>query len=154
MDKCLCDSSSQKEFGLDLVILMSATKKNVFFLSWLLKLGHVSLDRRLNNNKLTGSIPREFAKLSNLKVMWVQSFIILGCFFNFHSHWLLVYPLACSDLSNNDLCGTIPVDGPFSTFPLRRYASKLTYHKFQIVFNIWQRLDFARFRLSNVIPKG
>nr|ACN31096.1 unknown [Zea mays] len=51
---------------------------------------------RLNNNKLTGSIPREFAKLSNLKVI---------------------------DLSNNDLCGTIPVDGPFSTFPLRSFEN-------------------------------
>jgi hypothetical protein len=43
----------------------------------------------------------------------------------------LVYPLACSDLSNNDLCGTIPVDGPFSTFPLRRYASKLVLTLFR-----------------------
>ncbi|VAI79155.1 unnamed protein product [Triticum turgidum subsp. durum] len=52
--------------------------------------------RRLNNNKLAGSIPRELAKLSNLKVI---------------------------DLSNNDLCGTIPVDGPFSSFPLRSFEN-------------------------------
>jgi hypothetical protein len=35
---------------------------------------------------------------------------------------LLVILMVYSDLSNNDLCGTIPVDGPFSTFPLQRYA--------------------------------
>jgi len=66
MDKWLCDTSGQKEFGLNLVIPMGTQKG---FLSCLLKPDHVSLDRRLNNNKLTGSIPREFAKLSNLKVM-------------------------------------------------------------------------------------
>ncbi|KAF8388562.1 hypothetical protein HHK36_027237 [Tetracentron sinense] len=38
---------------------------------------------RLINNKLTGSIPKEFTILSNLKVF---------------------------DVSNNDLCGTIPID--------------------------------------------
>ncbi|KAG8368464.1 hypothetical protein BUALT_Bualt15G0048100 [Buddleja alternifolia] len=51
---------------------------------------------RLNDNKLSGSIPRELTTLSNLKVF---------------------------DVSNNDLCGTIPVDGPFGSFPMESYEN-------------------------------
>ncbi|MBA0719886.1 hypothetical protein Golax_007533, partial [Gossypium laxum] len=47
--------------------------------------------RRLNDNKLTGPIPRELAGISSLKVV---------------------------DVSNNDLCGTIPTSGPFEHIPL------------------------------------
>ncbi|MQL05443.1 hypothetical protein EI015_25555, partial [Escherichia coli] len=51
---------------------------------------------RLNNNKLTGSIPRELTHLKNLKIF---------------------------DVSNNDLCGTIPVDGNFRSFPVESFEN-------------------------------
>ncbi|CAL5338093.1 unnamed protein product [Camellia sinensis] len=44
---------------------------------------------RLNSNRLTGRIPRELSKLGNLKIL---------------------------NVSNNDLCGTIPTSGTFSKF--------------------------------------
>ncbi|XP_026431956.1 leucine-rich repeat protein 1-like isoform X2 [Papaver somniferum] len=52
--------------------------------------------KRLNKNKLTGSIPRELTKLSKLQVF---------------------------DVSNNDLCGTIPIGGPFGDFPIKSFIN-------------------------------
>ncbi|RVW15837.1 Leucine-rich repeat protein 1 [Vitis vinifera] len=47
--------------------------------------------RRLNDNQLTGPIPRELVGISTLKVV---------------------------DVSNNNLCGTIPTTGPFEHIQL------------------------------------
>jgi len=44
-----------------------------------------------------------------MEVVYI-SFLILSCF-----------PFGFSDVSNNNLCGTIPVDGPFASFPMERY---------------------------------
>ncbi|KAH9741902.1 Leucine-rich repeat protein 1 [Citrus sinensis] len=48
---------------------------------------------RLNDNRLTGQIPRELVGISSLKVV---------------------------DVSSNDLCGTIPTSGPFEHIPLNK----------------------------------
>ncbi|KAF3335679.1 somatic embryogenesis receptor kinase 1-like protein [Carex littledalei] len=50
---------------------------------------------RLNDNHLTGRIPRDLAKIPSLKVV---------------------------DVSHNDLCGTIPTTGPFEHIPLNKRA--------------------------------
>lgn len=38
----------------------------------------------------------------------------------FSSYGVLTF-VACRDVSNNDLCGTIPTTGPFEHFPLNKY---------------------------------
>ncbi|WVY92010.1 hypothetical protein V8G54_037524 [Vigna mungo] len=53
--------------------------------------------RRLNDNRLTGPIPKDLAAVSSLKVV---------------------------DVSNNDLCGTIPTSGPFEHIPLNNNNEK------------------------------
>ncbi|CAI0627451.1 unnamed protein product [Linum tenue] len=63
----------------------------------------LSLD--LYHNNLTGSIPSSLSKLSNLKFLFI-----------------CVY---CRDVSNNDLCGTIPTAGSFSKFTEERFCSFL-----------------------------
>ncbi|KAL5664353.1 hypothetical protein ACJX0J_024461, partial [Zea mays] len=50
----------------------------------------ISLDLRLDHNRLKGPIPRELAGLPNLGIV---------------------------DFSNNDLCGAIPTDGAFQNIP-------------------------------------
>ncbi|XP_026431951.1 leucine-rich repeat protein 2-like isoform X1 [Papaver somniferum] len=71
-----------------------SSELHFFFLLILVYLMFVC--RRLNKNKLTGSIPRELTKLSKLQVF---------------------------DVSNNDLCGTIPIGGPFGDFPIKSFIN-------------------------------
>lgn len=104
--------------------------------------------RRLNDNKLTGSIPRELTTLPNLRVLLVLKF----CYYLHIYHepekddqtiwrWFLfvwiLFLHCCSDVSNNNLCGTIPPDGPFGSFPMEGYsflAFFLVSWKFAYIF--------------------
>ncbi|KAG5253543.1 leucine-rich repeat protein [Salix suchowensis] len=56
----------------------------------------LSFCERLNDNRLTGPIPRDLANVSSLKVV---------------------------DVSSNDLCGTIPTSGPFEHIPLNNFEN-------------------------------
>ncbi|KAG7633219.1 Leucine-rich repeat-containing N-terminal plant-type [Arabidopsis suecica] len=53
---------------------------------------------RLNENRLTGPIPRELTVISSLKVV---------------------------DVLGNDLCGTFPVEGPFEHIPMQNFENNL-----------------------------
>ncbi|XP_038973127.1 zinc finger BED domain-containing protein RICESLEEPER 4-like isoform X2 [Phoenix dactylifera] len=57
---------------------------------------HITSFGQLNNNQLTGPIPRELVGISSLKVI---------------------------DVSKNNLCGTIPTSGPFEHIPLNKLMS-------------------------------
>ncbi|PPD83359.1 hypothetical protein GOBAR_DD19723 [Gossypium barbadense] len=64
---------------------------------------------RLNDNRLTGPIPRELVGISSLKVV-------------IKAHgYQNIYLFSSSDVSNNDLCGTIPTSGPFEHIPLNNF---------------------------------
>lgn len=103
------------------------------FLSVVQLFSFIIFCRRLNNNKLTGPIPRELTHLKNLKIRWVYiSMPFFFLFFSMISNGVvqLQFHLSanlkprlwfCSDVSNNDLCGTIPVDDNFGSFPAERY---------------------------------
>ncbi|KDO36777.1 hypothetical protein CISIN_1g035473mg [Citrus sinensis] len=42
----------------------------------------------------------------------------------FRYYFLILFFLnCCSDVSNNGLCGTIPVDGPFRSFPMESFEN-------------------------------
>ncbi|KAE8700841.1 BRASSINOSTEROID INSENSITIVE 1-associated receptor kinase 1 [Hibiscus syriacus] len=78
---------------------------------------------RLNDNKLTGPIPRELVGVSSLKVV---------------------------DVSNNDLCGPIPTSGPFEHIPLNNYMCNLKAVKFEIISNSFLFHPHVVFMIDNL----
>ena len=87
-------------------------------------------NRRLNNNTLTGTIPRSLTTVMTLQVLWVPSWCLSReSYFSplasndmilLQGYDIRIFLCGCRDLSNNQLTGDIPVDGSFSLFtPIR-----------------------------------
>ena len=62
----------------------------------------------------------------SLTSKWCKSFSFLSCIcwiacLSLHVNNLILYVHASRDVSNNDLCGTIPTSGPFEHIPLSKY---------------------------------
>ncbi|KAG6411813.1 hypothetical protein SASPL_129897 [Salvia splendens] len=67
---------------------------------------------RLNDNKLRGPIPRTLAGISTLKVVSYRAVVAT----------VAEVADAGQDVSNNNLCGTIPSSGPFEHIPLNKFV--------------------------------